>query len=582
VESVQYEQEIRNILGVDTPVVTYQGGEYYPISYISEKLLGRTGNILSGNKINQYYKDNIQKFSIDFNFINAGMQVTRTLSREALEKYIKEARTGRLSRENKNKLNDLAKYLKVNKQIVTNERFIDKYRFVDEDYGSQFIKDAVKEISVMIPNIKWQVCSKCGTYYPLHINFFKENQRSPHGLNSECRECNGWEENRTKKRIRMTDNYLSSIYLKYGDECYMMYRDKKVIEIYNHFLEKEISAFPKLIDTKEDILLIVKHLYETGIVTKDNITLEFLKDENKLYTIRNHIHLHDVYVLLFSNDYYLYPWKYKSFKYMKQTIQLNTEIAKQVFRNYLSEKQIQIDNIYDYDYESIVKECGIHTVYIENPLQFVVDLHDREYGGYQFFIQSTKYYQSKVNRIHDLKVLIEKDLNIKYDKVPLYLTMTNIINTSRTIYSVLKRYYSNIYEWVNEVYPDKYDIMDFNISVVRNEFDSAEENLIHIILKENFDNVIYNRRNSELEIVLGGYKPDWFILTEKGCWLVEYYGMYQVGSEKTNERVGKYIAKTKLKIEKYDEMPMYNKLYLYPEDLKDSCDGIRKKIKQIQ
>jgi phage terminase small subunit len=58
--------------------------------------------------------------------------------------------------------------------------------------------------------------------------------------------------------------------------------------------------------------------------------------------------------------------------------------------------------------------------------------------------------------------------------------------------------------------------------------------------------------------------------------------MYQVGSEKTNERVGKYIAKTKLKIEKYDEMPMYNKLYLYPEDLKDSCDGIRKKIKQIQ
>ena len=212
-----------------------------------------------------------------------------------------------------------------------------------------------------------------------------------------------------------------------------------------------------------------------------------------------------------------------------------------------------------------------------------MNLFDNKYPAYKFKLRGNKYWDSQINRIIALKYLIEEDMKTLIEKVPLYLTLTTIrtIPNNSTLYNVLRKYYkNNLWEWVNEVYPNKFVEEDFNIGVIRNSFDSAEEHTIHDILFSKFDNVLYNQRNTKNTIRILGMEPDWFIFTNNGVWVVEYFGISN-NMKDYNTRVTFYKKKTLKKIGKYEGMKWLGKVYIYPEDLKDNFKGLEEKLKLV-
>lgn len=192
------------------------------------------------------------------------------------------------------------------------------------------------------------------------------------------------------------------------------------------------------------------------------------------------------------------------------------------------------------------------------------------------------FWHQQDNRDLALKQFIENDLNLHIDKIPLYLTLENIRKHSNTIRNVLRKYYNNnIYLWVNEIYPDKFIEEDFNVIVLRNVFDSIEENQIDDILRQQFTNVIYNQRNTPNTIKIYKSIPDWFIFTNNGVYVVEYFGI-SIDQKQYNKRISGYVQKTKNKIDKYKLANGYNFIYLYPDDLKNNYNGLYEKIKTIK
>lgn len=132
----------------------------------------------------------------------------------------------------------------------------------------------------------------------------------------------------------------------------------------------------------------------------------------------------------------------------------------------------------------------------------------------------------------------------------------------------------------NKIYPNQFDETDFEIGRYRNNFDSVEEQQVDGILREYFNSVIYNYNNSDQVVTLKGKRPDWFIMTEHGVWLVEYFGMY-IESQKNNQIVKSYIETTHEKLKLYNEMTGYNFLLVYPNDIEKGFRGLREKIERI-
>jgi len=149
------------------------------------------------------------------------------------------------------------------------------------------------------------------------------------------------------------------------------------------------------------------------------------------------------------------------------------------------------------------------------------------------------------------------------------------------MYGICKKYYDNLFEWINEVYPEKFDQKDFDIHYVRNDFDSIEEAEVHDILKDKFKNkVIYNPNNTDRTIKIEGKVPDWFILTKNKCYIVEYFGLI-IDRDTENSRVNDYKDRTLGKIDIYDGLDGYGKLYIYHEDLKDNFKRLMEKLELI-
>ena len=92
--------------------------------------------------------------------------------------------------------------------------------------------------------------------------------------------------------------------------------------------------------------------------------------------------------------------------------------------------------------------------------------------------------------------------------------------------------------------------------------------------------MIYNPKHTDRTVILDGMIPDWFIMTEEGVWIIEYFGMY-MPNQCYNTRIKEYIEKTHEKINKYKNMKGYNFVFLYPEDVDDNFKGCREKIEKI-
>ena len=554
------------------PEIKHKKITYYPLSYVIEKVLLKKGQSLSKLKENGY-GDYIEKLSVNYNFNKSETQTTNCISREGLIKMLENSNIGGLSVNQRKSMNLLLDYLNLD-TVSEKPRFVNTYNYANSGKYDEFEVDCIEGALKISPNIKWQRCKECGKYYPLSTNFFVLNSRDK-VYRTYCKNCKNTD---ARHRVSHSNNQLNNIYHLYGNELYIHYKNHDTIKIYKHYMLNNLKHMPKILNNKEDYMLIIKHLYNNSKISKDDLNFKVLIEKYRLNSIKSYFTVGDIYSSLFGSHPREYPWKYKSFSLSSPS----PNEVKNIFSNYLSDNNICINDAYNFNYYSVVISSGLAKHYGNDILKFIMEFHENKYPAYKFNIASVNYWKDKDNRNMALKYLIEKDMEIEIEKIPLYLTFTSLRNIgTSTMYNVLKKYYNGIYEWVNDVYPNIFDPKDFDINYMRNEFDSVEEQMIHDILKKNFQNVIYNSRNADCTIELMGKFPDWFIFTEKGCIIVEYFGLWDKRRESYNSRTKNYVVSSKDKINKYKTLSGYKFLYIHPEDIVNNFEGLNNKMKEF-
>lgn len=550
-------QNYITINNFNIPFLTEEKINYYPFTFITEKLLKKQ------IKEVDLIKDRFIIKGIMFNKNNTVISQSRCLSESDLIYFFenKNFRVNTFSEESKINYNELMIYFKINKHIPVNNSLdifnSDKYPMIERNIILDYI--------IKNPSCEFSTCSKCDKIYPKSDMFFVRRYNK---LSYQCKCCNVGSEKYWEKRIGIElskkDNLLKTL------PIYDSY--KYCIKNYSN------KPLPTYINNKDDILEIIDNLNKDNLIDKSKLSLSYLK-ENFNIKLNSTLTINDIYDHLYGeDDYKMKPWVYKNYRHLH-----TKEEYIIILKNYIKEKAIDF-NIIDCDYRKLCKDANISTSVKADSLGFVVDFNDRVCAGYKYPIASVNYYKDMNNRIFDMKWLIENELNIPLIKLPLYLTKMKIKNISDTMYNVLRKYYNNIFEWVNECYPDMFIEDDFIINEYRDMFDSNEEAIMHDIFKQNIKNIIYNTRTNVGAVEIEGMQPDWLSFTENGCYLIEYFGLYNpssIGTSKTDD----YIKRMNKKIEKYNKLVdrgVYKFLDIYPQDLKDNFKGLYEKIKIIK
>ena len=557
---------------VKVPVIREDGELYYPISFIMSKvLLKKTGQ----QGLQQEYLMYMKKHKIDYGKDTGGIQNVYCITEEGLKLALGNSKLGRLDIDQRKAMNVLLEHLGM-ETVCEDKRFAKNVSVEVINKYNEYIRDCITYVLKIEPDIVWQKCTKCNNYYPYHINFFKNNPHpgKEYPLYTVCRNCS-CTETRGKDSIKNDNDDLRLVFNKYGESIYILHRDHKVLEVYEHWIiNGKYNIFPKVINNEDDKLIIIKDCFDKGMFKEySDIDLKAIQKVCKFGISGNNI-IKRINLELFG----------VTFRDGEEYI-TNIDSARQVFTNYINKNNIVIKNIYAYDYEKLIKNAnlsGFVRRYGNSLLTTVMELYENKYPAYKFKIRGDKYWDVIDNRIRALKYFIEEDMKIELDKVPLYITLTALRDKGgHTMYNVCKKYYKSLFDWVNEVYPNKFDPKDFDIHYVRNDFGSIEEAEVHDILNKEFKHkVIYNPNNTDRTIKIGGKVPDWFIFGMDKCYIVEYFGLI-INRDSDNSRLNDYKERTKGKIEMYEQLDGYGKVYIYHEDLDNNFSGLMEKLKMI-
>lgn len=573
-------QEWIKIGNVDVPVIIDEGGEkWYPISYIVEKIMLRSNvNSVMTKGSKDLYKDYIHKIKIKFGDYN--VQEANCINEVALKLILGKTQVGRLSVQQRKSQNGLYRLLGL--ELLNEEEaeitYMSRDKLLSHDkYTREIIQLDIEDYKIKEEELVFRLCSKCNKYHPLTSKYFMIDSRASLGFGKICKVCNG-----TVSVFAHIDLTANKIMREGGKALYDAYKDNKITEIYEAYRNGKLRNLPDCYKNKDDYLKLIKYLYDEGELDKDNLNYGVVLDHFKLRNVKEFLNLHEIYTHLFGEDYYLYPWRYKKFNY-GDCIELTEEIGLKVFRNYIDEFNIDFSKPLELDYEKHIRKARLTKLAKNGLLQFAIKYNDYKYAGYVFKTKSGNYYNDENNLLFDLKYLVEKDMKIEIEKIPLYITKNVLQKRSLSLYNfIVTKDNGSLFYWFNRLYPDKFIETDFDINAYRLEFDSDTECFIHDILKEKFKNrLIYNQRNGDREIRLGGMSPDWFIMTNKGVWIIEYFGMWNWKGRK-NDRLRRYMYKTITKLKRYKEISGYKKLYLFSEDIEDDYRGIVEKIKVIE
>ena len=216
-------QEEIKIGEISVPIIKEVENTYYPISYLMEKvLLKKTGQ----GGLKKEYSNYIKKLEVNYGYDTGGIQKVNCISEEGLKEYLKHCKIGRLSVEQRKAMNVLLEYLHM-ETISEDERFLKTVPDKIINKYNEYIRDCINYVLEQEPNIIWQKCTKCGNYYPYHINFFGENQHcgKEYPLNTICRNC-GWTETRRKDYIIHPNSEFRTVNNKYGVDIYKLYKDQ--------------------------------------------------------------------------------------------------------------------------------------------------------------------------------------------------------------------------------------------------------------------------------------------------------------------------------------------------------------------
>lgn len=523
------------------------------------------------------YIDYIKRVVIDYSFKGTTPQETYCMNKEGWRLYFERNKV------NKNKTglkiyrrNALCKYFGFNDLIVNDNN--------NKRNKDEYIQDCIKESKLKYKNhIK---CSICGMDLPHNRNFFFKDQRMPNGLSKTCRMC----DKNNSNNYFMKDEVARNVYTLFGDDAYVLYRDDIIL-----FYDKYCHNTDFVLDIRrrknqtELILDLAKYYYDKNELDNNISTTKLKEYLNIKYKTTKFPQNNRIIEFLSDNDCKLRPWKYENYN-LGVSVDITLKYANELLHRYIEENNIIIEDILNYKgYEDLLRKTRL-TKYVFNNkasmTEFIVQYYNYQYAGFKFYTKSVNYYKKKENRIFDMKWLIEKELKLEITKIPLYITKSMLSRKYNPLYNVLYsgKYYNNLFEWINECYPDVFTLNDFEINPYRSKFDSLEESQIDEQLRLHCKNVIYNSRNREDTVNINGMMPDWIILTNKGCYLVEYFGLYSEGENiKTSHRLMRYQNKLKVKKDKYKKLESigYKHLYIYPKDIRYGFDGLINKLKEL-
>lgn len=539
------------------------GGEiYYPTAHTMNKYLLKSKLQFHTQDI---YKPYIKTFDIDFVECNGGLQACTCMSIRGWVEYTKRVKFGKMNEEQKERHNEFCDIIK------------SQYKYIPPIEGNlydEYIKDCINDYMSNNKNNENIQCSRCGRIMPNSKIFFPVDNRCNSGYAHTCKIClNGF--------LVHKDKQATDVYRLFGNDKYIVYRDD-LMKFYIKYVHNNELGFKlnlKHMNNNVGInafLNIVKYYYDKGEVGYDQLNVKKLINILNIDVCRS-VPNNKIIEFCSNGDCKLRPWRYPNYKLGIITYKQANSILKQ----YIDDNNIVIDDVTGYkNYSKLIKDAKL-TQFEDNLLRFIVQYYDYEYAGYKFYLRGENYYKDKNMRLFDLKWFIEKDLKIPVSKIPLYVTKYSLNQKASPLYHIINKYYGSLFEWVNECYPDEFNINDFEINPYRSEFDSLEEAQVDDILRQNILNVIHNERNSKNTIKVNGMIPDWIVFTDNNCYLVEYFGLHSNGKIDSSHRLQKYREKERVKIDKYKNMEGYKHLFIYPSDLKNNFEGLKNKILKI-
>lgn len=562
-------QENLTIGEITIPVWREENELWYPLSTIYKDFYGRYGLTKQGRA---KYKEYCRLFKIKYVYGEEYSVINETwcINEDGLKLWIDSIHPKRLTKlEQKKNHNMLCIYL--GKETIS--ELNDYIEIIDLNYINENYNDYELKLYNSVSDYnEYCLCNECKIYYPVHELFYLKNPQNTKGFDtSKCIKCktgNFKGKKKSDKIKHIENNHKSEI-----DKI------KTVV--------KKYDSIPKEWYSKENILLLFNELKDNHVVNLDDFSrnkFEYICELFKInkYTVLSFINYFDLTLELFGIYFYTKPYKHKD-RSLPRKLQ-NFDFQVKVFNNYLEDNNIIIQDDLNFKYMDIINKSCVHIGnYYKNGaidcLDFVYRYNNNKYPAYKYKISSTNYWKIKDNRITALKDLVI-DLKLSnINKLPIYLTKYTLKNISNTMYNVYRKYYNNLFDWVDECYPNTFEFSDFNTNIQRNEFDSLEEMQIHEILKDKFGkDLIYNIGNGSNRFsVVDKYQPDWILLRYKPV-IIEYFGMYSDNYTDKSTLVKYYNEKMPVKIEHYETLENYDKLYIYPYDLKNNFEGLYKKL----
>lgn len=567
-------QEIVNIEGIKIPIIHSGGKIYYPLSYIEKHLIMSPRRWLT-DKIK---KEDRVKFTVDFGEDgDNNRQETNCSTEEEIVKALKRVKINNISGEQRRGQNKLRRYFNMSNIDKREMNVPYQIEWIGEEDFDSFTIGLIKRALKTHEDAKGFKCKSCDKMLPLTDNFFySEPSNKLTGFSGSCIVC------RRKGGYYISDNSYEN-YLKTRDvKLVEYYRSKNWVELFKGYSDRTIDRLPEEIYVRDTLDIIIDDLIRREKLNEENLSSGNLSKNFRIDIKRfGDTSMTSIYQRLYGAKFYLEKWKYPRYTFSGE-VELTAAIAINIIRNYIEEKQVDVSDPMNVNYDKIVRECGITRIneIVGGMCGLYVELWDYKYAGYQYRNIGNYYKFDENNFLRDLKFLVEEDLKIKIEKIPLYVTRGLLNKEYKSMNTHLKRSGENLFYYYNQIYPGQFDEPDFVIGRYRNEFDSVEEQQVDDVLREYFDNVIYNYNDAN-KVTLKGKNPDWFIMTEKGVWLVEYFGMY-IESQKNNPIVASYIETTHEKLELYSEMEGYNFLLVYQSDIEKDFLGLRAKVEKMK
>lgn len=398
--------------------------------------------------------------------------------------------------------------------------------------------------------------------------------RFPHHNCPECRKIE--KENENKERIQHLDALL----------------------VYKEILDKKRKSFPNYFFnyiSEEQLKTILLHFEKK--VNEDGIFGARVFSKNtlakySLATLDGHFRMYDLANICYPNRYEMWEFNAVTPNFWKDDENVTKAILWFYERLY-TDHIISIDEhiIETRNWKTYFRKYGLEGLLNQRFKGFIFDfwnfIFPERWFEWEFQITKKNYWTLQENRISAMKQLLHERLKVNnINEIPNIISYPYLDKNFKKFANKCDVFYrSNIYEWIDECYPNTFTIEQFHDHIASDgtKLDSGIEKKIHeIFISSGFDLLYYENKPASSNIWLNkefgeSYVPDWIINDQ---YIIEYFGWYNPKSYK-NKTIKKYIDKADRKIEYFKNLKNFKFIPMFPSDLDNNYDGMKNKFSQM-